>query len=318
MQNPSRFIMRHGLRYIHSITYGGSFLGSVTLNSKQTVDERDIEAFAKFSVNKGLFSASGSTEFQNTMSQQNLNVSVFINAQWVGGSGIRQDYQNPETLNNMFQDWDNSWRSSPAPLTVVTRRWIDSAEVQGIINSMPAEDQALFQSPDVSAAIRREISKENAMVTLVDTSVKKALTWREIRDYPACKGCLENLERDVTRKLILIDQLDDATLWVIQEQWLAGNYSWFKAASLQDRYLQCVDGVEAPTPAPQPVDLIVGVNSYSCRWCGPPSGYLAEDTNKGFGGRYVYVGARVEKSLEGIAGFEFRQHSEARYKDNNR
>merc|ERR1719469_275158 len=33
-QDPREFITRHGLRYIHSITYGGSFLGSVTVNAK--------------------------------------------------------------------------------------------------------------------------------------------------------------------------------------------------------------------------------------------------------------------------------------------
>merc|ERR1719330_1266439 len=119
MQDPQQFISRHGLRYVHTITYGGSFLGSVTLNSKETVSDRDIGAFADFSVNTGLFTVGGSTDFQEALSQSNLNVSLFINAQWTGGSGIRQDYHSPETLNNMFQDWDGSWRANPAPITII-------------------------------------------------------------------------------------------------------------------------------------------------------------------------------------------------------
>lgn len=81
---------------------------------------------------------------------------------------------------------------------------------------------------------------------------------------------------------------------------------------------QALETCKAPAPAPQPVDLIVGVNSIAQGSCCAPPGYLAEDTNKGYGGKYVYVKARVEKSLEGIAGFEFRQHSSAMYGGDDR
>jgi len=254
-QDPRQFITRHGLRYIHSITYGGSFLGSVTLNSRETKDDRDIQAFANVSVNKGLWSVGGSQDFQNTLSEVSRNVSVFINAKWVGGSDIQQDYQTPETLSNMFQDWDRSWRASPSPLTVQTRRWIDSAEVQEVVNTMSAENKELFNVPDLTQAIQREISDENARIVLTDTSLRKALTWNEIRDDGATQACLNGLSRDVSAKLMRIDLLDEVAVLTIQQQWLAGDYSWFDAASLQARYLSCVEGVvvtDPPTPAPTP------------------------------------------------------------------
>ena len=87
---------------------------------------------AGFSVNKGLFSAPSSSAFQKKVRQENLNVSIFINSNWVGGSDINAYFESQESLNNMFQDWDRSWRAHPAPLAVVTRRWSDSAEVQGM------------------------------------------------------------------------------------------------------------------------------------------------------------------------------------------
>jgi len=245
-QDPEGFINRHGLKYIHAMTYGGSFLGSVTMNSRETADSRDTEAMASFSVTSGFFSASGSTEFQNKVRQENLNISIFINSKWTGGSDINANFSNPETLSNMFQEWDRSWRAHPAPLTVSTRRWIDSAEVQEIVNSMSAEHQALFDSPDISFAIRREITDENARVALTDTSVRRALAWRETQQMPAVRSCLTAVSREVSGKLMKIEGLNDAKLLIIQGQWLSGNYSWFQASSFQDRYLSCVETVEIP------------------------------------------------------------------------
>lgn len=261
-RDPRQFITRHGLRYIHSITYGGSFLGSVTLNSRQTTDDRDVQACASLSVNKGFFSASGSTEFQNTISQQNLNVDVKVDAEWVGGSGIKADFRSPETLNKMFTNWNSAWRANSVPLTVTTRRWTDSADVQSIVNSMPEEDQALFDSPDITFGIRREISEEHAKIALVDTSVRKALAWKEIQGDRATESCLKSLLRKVTAKLMRINLLDDSKVLIIQHDWLTGDYSWFEADSMHDGYLDCVknvqpDPTEAPTEAPHPTDRLL-------------------------------------------------------------
>jgi len=251
-RDPEGFIQQYGLKYIHSISYGGSFLGSCTLNSVQTADSRDVQAFAGFSVSKGLFSASGSAEFQDKRTSANLNVSVHINARWVGGTDIGPNFDDPEGLRTMFENWESSWRTHATPLRISTRRWIDSAEVQAIVHNMSVDDQALFSVPDATRAIAREISSENAKVSLVDTSVRLALAWTETRDYPAVEACLNILSRDVTDKLIRIELMTEADMLDIQTQWLAGNHSWFEADDFQDRYDGCVGSVEIPSPTPAP------------------------------------------------------------------
>merc|ERR1719410_2606239 len=152
----------------------------------------------------------------------------------------------------MFQDWDRKWRADPAPLTVLTRRWTDSAEVQEIVNGMSAEDKELFNTRDITQGIAREISQENAQATLTASSVARALTWTEIRKDATTQRCLTDLNRDVTAQLMRIDLLSDEAVLAIQDKWLARDYSWFQADKLNDRYLSCVDGVQPPTPVPTP------------------------------------------------------------------
>merc|ERR1740121_851145 len=47
---------------------------------------------------------------------------------------------------------------------------------------------------------------------------------------------------------------------MIQQQWLGGDYSWFEAGRLHDRYMECVGNVEpteAPTEEPGPSDTLL-------------------------------------------------------------
>jgi hypothetical protein len=238
--DPKRFLSLYGLKYVHTVTYGGSFLGSFTLNSKETSDMKDIQAFASVSVNKGLFSAKASTEFQNTVSQKSGRVSIFASADWKGGSGIISNYATPESMGNMFNQWDRSWRSSPEPLTIVTRRWIDSAEVQEIVNAMSVEDKDLFYRDDISPIMQSEISEENAKIMMVEHSIKQALSWITTDNNQVMRSCLTNLNRDVLTKRLQIDGLDDVAVLLIQQQWLNRDYSWFASDSLRGRYLSCV------------------------------------------------------------------------------
>merc|ERR1719464_1787257 len=89
--NASLFLQFYSSTFVHTMTYGGSFLGSVTVNSKETSDDRDINAFAGFSVNKGIFSASGNSSFQNTINEKTGKVEIFMSADWKGGQ-VQQDY----------------------------------------------------------------------------------------------------------------------------------------------------------------------------------------------------------------------------------
>merc|ERR1719422_1732102 len=83
--NPALFLQFYSSTFVHTLTYGGSFLGSVTVNSKETSDDRDIQAFAGFSVNRGIFDVGGNSSFQNTINEKTGKVSIFMNADWKGG-----------------------------------------------------------------------------------------------------------------------------------------------------------------------------------------------------------------------------------------
>ena len=81
---------------------------------------------------------------------------------------------------------------------------------------MSAENKELFNVPDLTQAIPREISDENARIVLTDTSLRKALTWNEIRKDGETQACLNDLNRDVSAKLMLIDSLDEVAKLTIQ------------------------------------------------------------------------------------------------------
>jgi len=240
-RDPREFISVFGLRYIYTIIYGGSFVGSVTLNSGDTADGRDVEAFRSLKTPE-IFSPAGSAEFQNILSQHGASVS--IGANWVGGANIQQDYRNPETLDKMFTDWSASWQMAPAPMSLGTRRWTDLADVQEILSSMPDETRDLFNSPDYTLQVQADISEESAVVTLVGTSVAQALAWTETRDDPAAESCLTDLGSKVSVKRAHIELLDFAGVAAIEQQVLTGNHSWFEADSFRADFSECVSAIE--------------------------------------------------------------------------
>merc|ERR1719350_1531426 len=254
--NSSMFLQFYSSTFVHTLTYGGSFLGSVTINSKETSDDRDISAFASFSVNKGLFSASGNTSFKNTINEKTGKVSVFMSADWRGGQ-VEQDYGSPEKLGGMFRSWDSTWRQNPAPLTLVTRRWIDLVEVQEVAFGLPPDQMMLFFTDTISPIIQKKISVENSAIMKVESSVRQALSWLATAADATLRTCLENLRDDIQRKRIGIDAMDDSQVLAIQAQFLASDLSWFESATYESRYSSCVGSADK---------VCDGYNHYCNNW----------------------------------------------------
>jgi len=190
-------------------------------------------------------------------------VETHIDAKSVGGS-VTIDFSNPLSLYKTFQSWERTRNQSPVPLTVSTRSWIDSADVQEIVNLMSPADKALFNSPVISLTIQGKISEDNAMVFMSDSSIKRALTWKETRSNEPAQSCLSALRKDVSAKLIKISSLDDAQVVIIQEKFLQKDYSWFESGRFEDRYQKCVAGINKVTPAPPVQDL--GVTDIKDAW----------------------------------------------------
>jgi len=241
--NASLFLQFYSSTFVHTMTYGGSFLGSVTVNSKETSDDRDIQAFAGFSVNKGIFSVGGNSSFQNTINEKTGRVEVFISADWKGGQ-VQQDYSSPDKMGDMFRSWDSTWRSSPAPLTLVTRRWIDLVDVQEIVFGLPPDQLMLFFTDTISPIIQNRISVENAAIMKVESSVEQALSWLATESDATLRTCLENLRDDISRKRIGIDAMDDAQVLAIQTQFLNSDLSWFESDTYESRYTGCVGAAD--------------------------------------------------------------------------
>merc|ERR550532_3697433 len=241
--NSSMFLQFYSGTFVHTLTYGGSFLGSVTINSKETSDDRDIGAFTSFSVNKGIFSASGNTSFKNTINEKTGKVSVYMSADWKGGQ-VQQDYGSPEKLGDMFRSWDATWRQSPAPLSLVTRRWIDLVEVQEVVFGLPPDQMMMFFVDSISPIIQKKISVENAAIMKVESSVRQALSWLATASDATLRSCLENLRDDISRKRIGIDAMDDSQVLAIQAQFLQYDLSWFESDDYQSRYTNCVGSAD--------------------------------------------------------------------------
>merc|ERR1719422_359151 len=241
--NASLFLQFYSSTFVHTLTYGGSFLGSVTVNSKETSDDRDIQAFAGFSVNKGVFSAGGNSSFQNTINEKTGRIEVFISADWKGGQ-VQQDYSAPEKMGDMFRSWDATWRTSPAPLTLVTRRWIDLVEVQEVVFGLPPDQMMMFFTESISPIIQKRISVENSAIMKVESSTRQALSWLAAKNDATMRSCLENLRDDIQRKRIGIDGMDDSQVLAIQAQFLNSDLSWFESATFESRYTSCVGSAD--------------------------------------------------------------------------
>merc|ERR1711972_536678 len=88
----------------------------------------------------------------------------------------------------------------PSPIKLITRKWSDSEDVQEVVNSMSDEDKKLFDSPGIWPELSRMITEESAKVALSESSVSKALEWKESRDDQVVMSCLTALRRDVQKR----------------------------------------------------------------------------------------------------------------------
>jgi hypothetical protein len=109
---------------------------------------------------------------------------------------VQQDYGSPEKLGDLFRSWDSTWRQSPAPLTLVTRKWIDLVEVQEVVFGLPQDQMMMFFMESISS----------------DANMR---------------SCLKNLRDDISWKRIGIDSMVDSQVLAIQAQFPISDLSWF-------------------------------------------------------------------------------------------
>jgi len=147
-------------------------------------------------------------------------------------------------LGDMFRSWDATWRTSPAPLTLVTRRWIDLVEVQEVVFALPPDQMMMFFTESISPIIQKKISVENSAIMKVESSTRQALSWLAAESDANLRSCLENLRDDIQRKRIGIDAMDDSQVLAIQAQFLKQDLSWFESETYESRYTTCVGNAD--------------------------------------------------------------------------
>jgi len=157
---------------------------------------------------------------------------------------VRQDYGTPQKLDAMFKSWDSTWRQNPAPLTLVTRRWIDLVEVQEVAFTLPHDQLMMFFTDSISPIIQKRISVENTEIMKIESSVRQALSWLATKSNANMRSCLDNLRDDISRKRIGIDALDDSQVLTIQAQFLKSDLSWFESETYRSRYTTCVGNAD--------------------------------------------------------------------------
>jgi len=231
------FIHEYGLHYIYSITYGRSFLGGFNLWDKKTSQSSALDVMASFSASSVFFSAEASASFTDKESSLTENLEKVVNAKWVGGNkGITLDPSSPATLYQTYLAWQESSFDAPAKMTMEYRNWIDLPEVQEVVNRKGREIIELFTPRSITQAATDYISGEWGKTQYAHNAVQHALAWGCANEQPGFKQALQDLYQDCTTHLSNIQSFEEADIVARQTEINSGDYSWFIAEALIDRY----------------------------------------------------------------------------------
>lgn len=115
---PTRFVQRYGLRFVDSISYGGSFLGSFVMTSKSESSNSALDVFVEMGYASSKFDAALNASFVNARSEASSSVEIKVDVSWRGGDPGEFRTGDPAGLETMF----DTWSASPnwAPLTLTT------------------------------------------------------------------------------------------------------------------------------------------------------------------------------------------------------
>lgn len=179
------------------------------------------------------FEASVSASFSSQVSNKQESVQVYANAKWRGGYGVSLDPSSPINMAQTFQQWEDSWRENPERLRVVTRKWIDSAEVQAIINTKSQAIQAAFNAPLITQVTRDALSAENGKMMLTAESVSQALGWPVTDSNRTLYQSLTSLNGRVQQHRQRLATISEAGAALRQGEILNNDWSWFVADNLR-------------------------------------------------------------------------------------
>jgi hypothetical protein len=236
-KDPMGFLERHSPNYVYAIVRGGSFLGVVTLNSRETAKTDALKFGFGFSVNAGFFTLGISTDFTREVKERKKDVKMVVSAKWLGGTGVPSTSEpTPASLAASFEEWGRTWRNNPHELKVVLRKWVDIEQVQTILNTHSKDIQRLFYADTLKPTMQTMLSQENGLVQLVQSSLTRAFDWIEVKSNRTLQDLFGALLQAVRRHILALERMDHIEALRLQGQVAAGNTSWFIAKSLLRQY----------------------------------------------------------------------------------
>jgi hypothetical protein len=234
--DPLGFLGRYSHYYVYKITYGGSFSGVVTLNSKTSSSSNALDFTLGLKLPAGLkeLNGGGKVDFQRAVNQHSSEVDMELQAGWLGGKGVEMESPpTVEALISRYTQWHDTWRSDPHPLKIVMRRWIDAHDVQSIVNTLDRETQRVFSDHSVHPFIKTMLQREAADMHELRASIEEAMTWPEIQSNMTAGFELMKVQIDVQRHMVEVDDLDEITMLRRQMELMNGDQSWFTAYKLR-------------------------------------------------------------------------------------
>ena len=216
------FLETYGDYYVQSITYGGSFIGSFDLSAGSSADSADLEVEAAFKYKKGLFTASGSTEFIDRQSSTATNLrrsSDYISRPGVTGRVIEEPYD----LTTVYDEWNELVEESSAPLYLNIGRWWDSQDVQNVLldpeNGWDQNTRNLFTKPlSINEDTVIVATNERVASEMVKNALDEIKDWPEVTSSNTLSATAEELYKDARSYSGACTEITDIQLAYLQSE----------------------------------------------------------------------------------------------------
>merc|ERR1712019_19957 len=112
----------------------------------------------------------------------------------------------------------------------------DIEEVQSIVNGHEAQIRRLFNQDTLKPTIQAMLTKENAELSLLKNSLRRALDWEELRRNRTVQDQWDDLNFEVMRHSLALEHLDHIGVLQRQNEVLNGDRSWFSAKRLTRKF----------------------------------------------------------------------------------
>jgi hypothetical protein len=218
--HPDRFLSMFGLNYVHSVGYGGTFLGSYTLNSKNSQSQQSVSAAADIHYDEGIYSVDGSANFTNNMSKEHNHIEEYKSFHALPEpAGLRKSINQPSDLADIYHNWSNSTTQNPSPIYLIAHTYLISKDFQDIWFNLPANYKAAFQQSGLSPDTIETASKERVETGLLLKALTRYLSWPRVQQNSELHKTLKDLHLDTQSYYnIYTSDFSDASAYQLQDQ----------------------------------------------------------------------------------------------------